>query len=161
MKTDFPSTPAVHFLRAKQIEFTPHLYPWEEHGGTQRAAEMLAVPEHNVVKTLVMETDTRKPLLVLMHGDREVSTKNLARELGVKHVSPCDVPVAQKHTGYSVGGISPFGTRTQLPVYVEASILGLDRIYINGGRRGFLVEINPAGLRKALPIQEVQVAIEG
>jgi Cys-tRNA(Pro) deacylase len=160
MKNDFPSTPAVHFLRAGKVEFKPHLYPWEEHGGTARAAEMLGVPEHHVIKTLVMETEAHKPLLLLMHGDREVSTKNLARALGAKHVTPCEVPVAQKHTGYTVGGISPFGTRAQLPVYVEASILALDRIYINGGRRGFLVEIDPADLRRALPVQEVSVAIE-
>ncbi len=161
MKNDFPSTPAVHYLRAHKVEFKPHLYDWEEHGGTARAAEMLGVPEHQVVKTLVMETDARKPLLVLMHGDREVSTKNLARAIGAKHVNPCEVQVAQKHTGYSVGGISPFGTRAQMPVYVEASILALGRIYINGGRRGFLVEIDPNELRRTLRAQELNVAIEG
>ena len=159
MKVDYPSTPAVHFLRAHKIEFEPRLYPYEEHGGTQRASEMLGTPEHNVIKTLVMETDAHRPLLVLMHGDREVSTKNLARAIGAKHVAPCEVAAAQKHTGYSVGGISPFGTRTQMPVYVEETIFLLDRICINGGRRGFLVEIDPADLRKALTVQEVNVAI--
>ncbi len=113
MKTDYPSTPAVHFLRAKKVEFIPHLYPWEEHGGTERAAAMLGVDEHDVIKTLVMQSDPRHPLLTLMHGDREVSTKELARAIGAKHVEPCDPAVAQKHTGYLVGGISPFGTRSQ------------------------------------------------
>lgn len=161
MKTDYPSTPAIHFLRAKKIDFVPHLYDYEEHGGTAQSSASLGVPEHQVIKTLVMETDARKPLIILMHGDREVSTKNLARAIGVKHVTPCEVPVAQKHTGYTVGGISPFGTRSALPVYAEATIFALDRIYINGGRRGFLVEINPADLKKALNAQEVSAAIEG
>ncbi len=161
MKADYPSTPAVHFLRAKKIEFVPHLYPYEEHGGTDRAATMLGVAEHMVIKTLVMQSDARHPLLVLMHGDREVSTKELARALGVKHVEPCDAAVAQKHTGYLVGGISPFGTRSPLPVYVEQTILDLPRIYINGGRRGFLVEIAPQALQAALNAQPVAVAIPG
>ena len=146
MAQDYPSTPAIHALKATKVAFVPHIYPWEEHGGTTRASEMLGVPEHNVIKTLVMETAPRKELLVLMHGDREVSTKQLARALGVKQVAPCQVETAQKATGYSVGGISPFGTRSRLPVYVEKTILDLDRIYINGGRRGFLVEIDPADL---------------
>ncbi|HEX9115665.1 MAG TPA: Cys-tRNA(Pro) deacylase [Anaerolineae bacterium] len=160
MKADYPSTPAVHFLRSKKIEFTPHLYPYEEHGGTGRAAATLGVDEHMVVKTLVMQSDPRHPLLILMHGDREVSTKELARALGAKHVEPCDTLVAQKHTGYLVGGISPFGTRSQMPVYVERTILALPRIYINGGRRGFLVEIAPQALQDALAAQPVDVAIE-
>ncbi len=161
MKTDYPSTPAVHFLRAKKVEFIPHLYPWEEHGGTERAAAMLGVDEHDVIKTLVMQSDPRHPLLMLMHGDREVSTKELARAIGAKHVEPCDPAVAQKHTGYLVGGISPFGTRSQMPVYVEITILDLPRIYINGGRRGFLVEIDPAELVRTLGAQPVNVAITG
>jgi Cys-tRNA(Pro) deacylase len=161
MKTDYPSTPAIHFLKANQIEFKPYLYDYAEHGGTAQSAASLGVPEHHVVKTLVMETEARKPLIILMHGDREVSTKNLARAIGVKHVTPCEVDVAQKHTGYLVGGLSPFGTRSKLPVYAEASIFALDRIYINGGRRGFLVEIDPAALKRALNAQEVNVAIEG
>ncbi len=160
-KVDYPSTPAVHFLRSKKIDFVPHLYAWEEHGGTARAAAMLAVDEHQVIKTLVMQSDPRHALLVLMHGDREVSTKELARALGVKHVEPCETEVAQKHTGYLVGGISPFGTRGAMPVCVEKSVFDLERIYINGGRRGFLVAIDPADLRRALPVQEVQVALPG
>jgi Cys-tRNA(Pro) deacylase len=160
MKADYPSTPAVHFLRGKKITFVPHLYPYEEHGGTGRAAAMLGVDEHAVVKTLVMQTDPRHALLVLMHGDREVSTKELARALGVKHVEPADVDVAQKHTGYLVGGISPFGTRSPMPVYVEETVLELPRIYINGGRRGFLVEVDPRDVQAALGAQPVRVAIE-
>jgi Cys-tRNA(Pro) deacylase len=160
MKVDYPSTPAIHALHKAQVEFVPHLYPWEEHGGTARAAAILGVPEHYIVKTLVMETDAKRPLLVLMHGDREVSVKQLARALGVKHVQPCEPPTAQKHTGYTVGGISPFGARTQMRVCVEKTIFELDRMFINGGRRGFLVEIDPADLRRALPVEEVEVAIE-
>jgi Cys-tRNA(Pro) deacylase len=157
---EYPSTPAVHFLRAKKVDFVPYLYDYEEHGGTGRAAQELEVPEHSVIKTLVMESAPRHPLLVLMHGDREVSTKQLARELGVKQVTPCQVDAAHKATGYMVGGISPFGTRTQLPVYIEKTILDLDRIYINGGKRGFLVEIAPRELMRVLPAKEVNVAIE-
>ncbi len=151
-------TTAIRALRDKGIAFTPHLYPYAEHGGTRHAADCLGVPEHATVKTLVMETDTHAPLLVLMHGDREVSTKALARILGVKTAAPCAPETAQRHTGYLVGGTSPFGTRKPLPVYVEESILSLDRIYINGGRRGLLVEITPGELRKALAIVAVQVS---
>ncbi len=159
-KTDYPNTLAVRFLKAKKIDFIPHLYQYEEHSGTRHAAAMLNVPEHSVIKTLVMETDSREPFLMLMHGDSEVSTKQLARFLEVKRVSPCDVASAQKYTGYCVGGISPFGTRTQLPIYVESTILELDKIHINGGKRGFLVEIDPRDLQKALPIKKVEVAIQ-
>jgi Cys-tRNA(Pro) deacylase len=127
--------------------------------GTEHAAACLKVDEHRIVKTLVMESESGKPFLVLMHGDREVSTKNLARALGVKTVSPCQIDKAERVTGYQVGGISPFGTRQPLPVYVERTILELDTLYINGGKRGFLVEIAPAGLRTALPVREVEVAI--
>ena len=145
-------------LREKNIAFVPHLYPYEEHGGTKHAAEMINAPEYAVIKTLVMETEKHSPLVVLMHGDREVSTKQLARVLGVKQVTPCSSEAANKYTGYLVGGISPFGTRTRMPVYTETSIFQLEHIYINGGKRGFLVEISPADLRLALPIQEVEVA---
>jgi Cys-tRNA(Pro) deacylase len=155
----YPVTPAVRFLREKGVAFEPRLYDYEERGGTRHSAEALGVDEHAVVKTLVMETDGRKPLVVLMHGDREVSTKQLARTLGVKAVSPCDPQAAQKHTGYLVGGTSPFGTRTRLPVYVERTIFQLPKIYINGGKRGFLVELEPKDLRVLSPLEEVEVAV--
>src|SRR5918911_1260097 len=157
---DYPVTPAVRLLREHKVEFAPHLYSYEERGGTRNSAETLGVDEHAVVKTLVMETDTRKALIVLMHGDREVSTKQLARTLNVKSVQPCDPATAQKHTGYLVGGTSPFGTRAKLPVYVERTIFELPRVYINGGKRGFLVELAPRVLRELLPVEEVSVAIE-
>jgi len=156
---DYPVTPAVRVLREKKVSFAPHLYEYEERGGTRRSARELNVDEHAVVKTLVMETDARKPLVVLMHGDREVSTKQLARTIGVKSVHPCDPTTAQKHTGYMVGGTSPFGTRAKLPVYVERTIFDLPRIYINGGKRGFLVEIDPKDLRILSPLTEVEVGI--
>src|SRR5262249_20950073 len=158
-KADFPITPAVRFLREHKISFTPHLYDYEEKGGTRRSAAELGVDEHAVVKTLVMEDETRKPLIILMHGDAEVSTKQLARWLGVKSVQPCDINRAQKHTGYLVGGTSPFGTRTKLPVYAEKSIFGLPTIFINGGKRGFLVEMSTADVRAALNPTEIEVAI--
>ena len=157
---DYPITPAVRLLREKGVAFEPHLYDYVEHGGTRHSAEELGVDEHAVVKTLVMETDAKKPLLVLMHGDREVSTKQLARTLGVKSVHPCDFAQAQKHTGYLVGGTSPFGTRAHLPVYVERTIFELPVIYINGGKRGFLVSIDPKVLRDVLKVEEVEVAIQ-
>jgi Cys-tRNA(Pro) deacylase len=157
---DYPVTPAVRLLREKKVEFEPHLYQYEEHGGTRHSAESLGIDEHAVVKTLVMETEARKPLIVLMHGDREVSTKNLARTIGAKSVQPCDPQTAQKHTGYLVGGTSPLGTRAKLPVYAERTIFALPEIYINGGKRGFLVAINPRDLRALLPVEEVEVAIE-
>jgi Cys-tRNA(Pro) deacylase len=156
---DYPVTPAVRLLRERKVSFVPRLYEYEERGGTRRSAEELGVDEHAVVKTLVMETEARKPLVVLMHGDREVSTKQLARALGVKTVSPCDPQTAQKHTGYVVGGTSPFGTRTRLPTYVERTIFQLPKIYINGGKRGFLVEIEPKDLRILSPLEEVEVGI--
>jgi Cys-tRNA(Pro) deacylase len=159
-KPDYPNTLAVRFLKTRTITFIPHLYRYEEHGGTRHAAEMLHVPEHAVIKTLVMETDSHDPLLVLMHGNCEVSTKQLARLLGIKRVSPCGAALAHKYTGYQVGGISPFGTRMQLPVWVESTILALDKIYINGGKRGFLVEIDPQDLQKALSVKKVEVAIQ-
>jgi Cys-tRNA(Pro) deacylase len=156
---NYPITPAVRLLREKKIEFEPHLYDYEEHGGTRHSAEELGVDEHAVVKTLVMETDAKKPMIVLMHGDREVSTKNLARHLGVKSVHPCDFAQAQKHTGYLVGGTSPFGTRIHMHVYAERTIFDLPKIYINGGKRGFLVSIDPKVLKDALHAEEVEVAI--
>jgi len=153
-----PITQAVRLLRDKNIAFVPHLYSYEDHGGTRRSAEELQVDEHSVIKTLVMETDSRDPLIVLMHGDREVSTKELARVLGVRTVSPCDPTVAQKHTGYMVGGTSPLGTRKALPIYAERTLFDLPVIYINGGKRGFLVSVDPKDLKRALKITEVSVA---
>jgi Cys-tRNA(Pro) deacylase len=157
---DYPITPAVRLLREKKVEFEPHLYDYEEHGGTKHSADELGLDEHSVVKTLVMETDAHKPLIVLMHGDREVSTKNLARHMGVKSVHPCDFAQAQKHTGYLVGGTSPFGTRAALHVYAERTIFELPKIYINGGKRGFLVSIDPKVLKEVLHAEEVEVAID-
>ena len=158
-KTNYPVTPAVRALRDKKIAFDPHLYDYKERGGTAHSAAELGVPEHIVIKTLVMENESREPVIVLMHGDREVSTKELARILGFKSITPCDPAAAQKHTGYMVGGTSPFGTRKSLPVYAEKTIFDLPKIFINGGKRGFLVSIAPNDLRIALPISEVAVAI--
>lgn len=155
--SDYPVTPAVRVLRAAGVAFVPRLYDYVEKGGTSRSSAELGVDEHCVVKTLVFETDAKKPLLVLMHGDRQVSTKNLARLLGVKSIQPCKPEVAEKWTGYQVGGTSPFGTRTALPVYVERTILALPKIVINGGKRGFLVEIEPAALVHVLKPTEVAV----
>ena len=157
---DYPITPVVRFLRDKKIEFIPHLYDYVEKGGTRESARQLGVDEHAVVKTLVFETNERKPLIVLMHGDREVSAKTLARLLGVKSVEPASPEKASKLTGYLVGGTSPFGTRTAMPVYVENSILSLERVYINGGKRGFLIEIDPGVLKQTLNAEKVEVAIE-
>ncbi len=155
----YPVTQAVRSLRTGKIDFIPYVYQYEEHGGTHQAASILNVPEHEVIKTLVMEVDSRYQLLVLMHGDCEVSTKQLARELGVKRVSPCDPESAEKYTGYKVGGISPFGTRKSLTVCVESSIMMLDRIFVNGGKQGFMVEIDPHDLQKVLSVKEVNVAL--
>lgn len=154
-----PVTPAVRFLREHKIDFTPHLYTYEERGGTRHSAESLDVDEHAVIKTLVMETDARQPLIVLMHGDLQVSTKQLARTLNVKSVQSATPDSAQKHTGYLTGGTSPFGTRIKLPVYAERTIFELPEIYINGGKRGFLVKINPQVLHDVLAVQEVEVAV--
>lgn len=156
---DHPITQAVRFLREKKADFVPHLYDYVEKGGTRESAKQLGVDEHSVIKTLVFETNEKKPLIVLMHGDREVSTKNLARVLNVKSVEPASAEKAAKWTGYVFGGTSPFGTKTKLPVYAEASIFELYRIFINGGRRGFLVEIDPAVLKSTLEAREVSVAI--
>jgi Cys-tRNA(Pro) deacylase len=156
---DHPVTQAVRYLREKGVEFVPHLYDYVEKGGTSESAMQLCVDEHAIVKTLVFETNERKPLIVLMHGDRQVSTKGMARHLGVKSVEPASPERAAKLTGYLVGGTSPFGTRTQMPVYVEATIFELARVYINGGKRGFLVEIAPDVLRDVLSVEEVDVGI--
>ena len=142
-KTKIPVTPAIRLLKQARASFTPHLYDYEERGGTTVSARELNVDEHQIIKTLVMEDDQRKPLIVLMHGDREVSTKELARTLDVKTVSSCNLGTALKHTGYLVGGTSPFATRREMPVYMERSIQELTEIYINGGKRGFLVCLAP------------------
>jgi Cys-tRNA(Pro) deacylase len=149
-------TPATQFLRRAGIAFTEHPYDYVERGGTAESARQLGVDEHAVVKTLVMQDQDAKPLIVLMHGDRQVSTKNLARQIGAKKVEPCAPEVAQRHSGYQVGGTSPFGLRKAVPVYVEAGILALPRIYINGGRRGFLVGIAPAVLVASLDARPVE-----
>ena len=153
------ATPAVHALRRHGLVFSEHEYRYELRGGTTVSARELGVPEHHVVKTLVMEDDAKQPLIILMHGDREVSTKQLARQIGTKTVKPCAPEVAERHTGYQVGGTSPFGTRKALPIYVERSILGLDHIYLNGGRRGFLVRLDPRLAAAALDATPVDVAV--
>jgi len=153
-------TPATAFLKARGIAFTEHTYEYVEHGGTAVSAESLGVPEREVVKTLVMQDEQAKPLIVLMHGDRKVSTKNLARQAGRKSIEPCRPEVAQRHTGYQVGGTSPFGTRKPLPIYMERSIAALPAIYINGGRRGLLVKIRTRELVNALQPRLVEVALE-
>lgn len=152
-------TPATHWLRHQGVAFGEHVYDYVEHGGTAVSAAALGVDEHAVVKTLVMEDESGRPLIVLMHGDRKVSTKNLARQTGRKRIEPCVPEVAQRHSGYQVGGTSPFGTRKPLPVFVERSVLALERIYINGGRRGYLVSIDPAVLTTQLKAQPVDCAL--
>jgi Cys-tRNA(Pro) deacylase len=152
-------TPATVFLKQYGVAYTEHVYEYVERGGTRVSAEALGVDEHAVVKTLVMQDEAKRPLIVLMHGDREVSTKNLARQAGVKRVEPCAPETAQRHSGYQVGGTSPFGTRKPLPIYVERTILALPRIYINGGRRGFLVGIDPKELARVLQTTPVEVGL--
>src|SRR4029453_6199333 len=137
------ATGAITVLRKHAVAFTEHEYRYEDHGGTAVSSRELGVDEHSVIKTLVMEDENKKPLIVLMHGDREVSTKNLARQIGVKTIAPCAPAVADRHSGYQVGGTSPFGTRRTMPVYMERTIAGLARIYINGGKRGYLVGLDP------------------
>jgi Cys-tRNA(Pro) deacylase len=156
-----PITPAIRVLRQAGVSWTEHPYDYEEKGGTTVSARELGVDEHAVVKTLVMENENRDPLIVLMHGDRLVSTKNLARELGCKRVEPCSPEVADKYTGYKVGGTSPFGTRKKMPVYIEAGIIDLPTIYLNGGARGFLIGIAPADVIELLSPTPVHVAIDG
>jgi Cys-tRNA(Pro) deacylase len=158
-RENLPSTPALLALRAAGVAFTPHLYPYVEKGGTRHSSEALGVDEHQVVKTIVLETGSKQPLVCLMHGDRQISTKQLARTLGEKSVQPCDPAVAHRHTGYLVGGTSPFGLRKPLPVYVERTILSLPAIYINGGARGLLVQIAPRVLTDLLGATAVDVAM--
>jgi len=159
-KHSSPSTPATRLLRARGIPFSEHLYRYEEHGGTRVPARELNVDEHAVVKTLVMEDDAARPLVVLMHGDREVSTRQLARAIGAKSVTPCKPDVANRHSGYLVGGTSPFGTRKPMPIYMERTILDLPILYINGGSRGFLLGMTPRDLAAVLSPRLVEVAIE-
>jgi Cys-tRNA(Pro) deacylase len=158
-KEHISETQATQFLRKHGVGFTEHPYPYEEHGGTAVSARELGVPEHEVIKTLVMQDEAARPLIVLMHGDKQVSTKNLARQIGAKAVEPCKPEVAQRHSGYLVGGTSPFGTRKVLPVYVEESILALEKIYINGGRRGYLVGIAPHVVLDRLGAKAVNCAL--
>ena len=158
-KQHVSETPATQFLRRQGVAFTEHVYEYVEHGGTAESARQLGVPEHEVVKTLVMQDDQGAPLNVLMHGDRQVSTKNLARAIGAKAVEPCKPEVAQRHSGYLVGGTSPFGTRKAMPVYVEAGVLALPRVLVNGGRRGYLVGIDPALLASLVGAKPVQCAL--
>lgn len=153
-----PVTPATRVLKTAGVEFSHHLYDYVEKGGTASSSRALGVDEHCVVKTLVLEDEGGKPLVVLMHGDREVSTRELARQLGVRSVQPCRPEVAERHTGYQLGGTSPFGTRKPLPVYVERSILALPRIYLNGGKRGYLVGLEPRELVRVLAPTPVEVA---
>jgi len=153
-------TPATLFLKAHGVAYTEHFYEYVERGGTAVSSGALGVPEHEVVKTLVMQDEAGAPLLVLMHGDRMVSTKNLARQAGRKRIEPCKPEVAQRHTGYQVGGTSPFGTRKRIPVYMERSILGLERVYINGGRRGFLVRLAPSEIERVLAPVMVEAALQ-
>ncbi|UCD50278.1 MAG: Cys-tRNA(Pro) deacylase [Phycisphaerales bacterium] len=157
-KKDYPKTNAIRCLTQKGIPFEVFPYAYEEKGGTRVSARELGVDEHAVIKTLVMETNTKDPLIVLMHGDCEVSTKQLARALKVKSIGPCEPKVADRHSGYQVGGTSPFGTRRAMPVYAEASIFDLDQVYINAGHRGLLVRIDPNEMHKVLQITSVQVA---
>ena len=153
-------TPATEFLAKHGVRYTEHEYEYVEHGGTRISSESLGVPEHEVVKTLVMQDERALPLIVLMHGDRKVSTKNLARQSGRKSIEPCKPEVAQRHTGYQVGGTSPFGTRKPLPVYMERSISALPAVYINGGRRGFLVRLKTEDLVSVLKPGLVDVALD-
>jgi Cys-tRNA(Pro) deacylase len=157
-KDHVSETPATHFLRKAGVTFTEHPYEYEEHGGTEVSSRELGVDEHHVVKTLVMQDESAKPLIVLMHGDRKVSTKNLARQIGCKSVEPCKPEVASRHSGYQVGGTSPFGTRKAMPIYIEETILVLDKIYINGGRRGYLLGISPAAMQTILTLTSVNCA---
>lgn len=158
-KEKFPVTPATRLLKQAGVAFTHHLYNYEERGGTAVSARELGVDEHVVIKTLIMEDEAKRPLIVLMHGDREVSTKELARVLGVKTVRPCAPEVADRHSGYQVGGTSPFGTRKEMPVYMQRTIEGLETIYLNGGKRGYLIGIAPGEVVRLLRPTPVEVAI--
>ena len=154
-----PQTRATEFLKEHRVPFATHLYPYQAHGGTRASADNLGIDEHVVIKTLVMEDEKGKPLIVLMHGDCSVSTKALARQIGCKQVSPCRPDVANRHSGYLVGGTSPFGTRKAMPIYAESSVLELAEIFINGGKRGFLVSIDPKKIREILDIKPVNCAL--
>jgi Cys-tRNA(Pro) deacylase len=155
-----PTTNAIRVLKQAGVDFQSISYKYQERGGTRHSAEQLGVDEHGMIKTLIMEDENREPMIVLMHGDREVSTKNLARHLGVKSVRPCDPAVADKHSGYFVGGTSPLGTRRKMPVFAEATIFDLREIHINAGHRGLMLRLNPQDLHKAIDILLVNVAIE-
>ena len=158
-KSDYPITAAIRFLRNHNIDFQPYLYDYVEHGGTAHSAECLGVDEHSVIKTIVLQNDKKQGLIVLMHGDKHISTRNLARQLNMKHIDPADPNQATRWTGFLVGGTSPFGTKTALPVFVERSVGDLPVIYINGGKRGFLVAVSPNALHSLNP-QNVDVAID-
>lgn len=160
-KVKTPVTPAIRVLRGAKAVFSEFQYDYEEKGGTAQSARELGVDEHSVVKTLIMEDDSKKPFIILMHGDMQVSTKELARVLGVKAVSPCTPETAHRHSGYRVGGTSPFGTKKEMPLYMEATILDLPTIYINGGRRGFLVGLAPGEVERILRPVLVRVGIKG
>jgi Cys-tRNA(Pro) deacylase len=154
-----PVTMAIRALRSANVAFEPHMYAWQPHGGTKASSEALGVDEHAVVKTLIFENEAKQPLCILMHGDREVSTKNLARAIGTKTVQPCAPEVADRHSGYQVGGTSPFGLRRAMPIYMQQTILDLPRIYINGGARGFLVALDPKDAQRVLQPTLVDVAV--
>lgn len=158
-KNKYPVTQGIRFLRTAKVSFTEHLYEYEERGGTAVAARELGIDEHAAIKTLIMEDDHRNPLIVLIHGDLEVSTKELARLIGVKSINPCEPAVANKHSGYLVGGTSPFGTHRKMPIFMEGTILDLPKVYINGGKRGFLVGLDPQDLLKLLDPTLVKVGI--
>jgi Cys-tRNA(Pro) deacylase len=159
-KEHVSETPATAFLRANGVAFTEHPYEYVEHGGAQHSAEVLGFDPFTVVKTLIMEDETARPLVVLMHGNRKVSTRNLARQIGAKSVQACKPEVANRHSGYLVGGTSPFGTRKQMPVYIEETILALSRIVLNGGRRGYLVGIDPQVCLRLLDAKPVRCALD-
>jgi Cys-tRNA(Pro) deacylase len=158
-KAHVSETPATAILKSHGVAFTEHSYEYQEHGGAMHSAEVLGLDPFAVVKTLVMQDQDAQALLVLMHGNRSVSTKNLARQIGVKSVEPCKTEVAQRHSGYQVGGTSPFGTRKAMPVFVEGTVLSLERIWLNGGRRGYLVGISPTALLTVLAARTVNCAI--
>jgi Cys-tRNA(Pro) deacylase len=159
-KPHISETPATALLKANKVDFTEHPYEYLEHGGANRSASVLGQDPFIVVKTLIMQDEAAKPFVVLMHGNRKVSTKNLARQIGRKSVEPCKPEVANRHSGYLVGGTSPFGTKREMPVYIEESILSLPRIFINGGRRGYLINMDPQVCVKLLNVQAVNCALE-
>jgi Cys-tRNA(Pro) deacylase len=159
-KDKFPVTQAIRVLRDNKAKFEPHLYDYVEKGGTKHSSEELGVDMHMVIKTIILEDESRTPIVVLMHGDKEISLKQLARDINAKTLKPCDPDTANKHTGYLVGGTSPFGTKRTMKVYIEKTIKDLPEIYINGGKRGFLVSIDPAEVVRILKPTEVEVAID-